>query len=149
MEMERARRSLVPTSLILVDLDRFKSINDTLGHLVGDQVLDQAAHVLNKELRMIDVPCRYGGEEFAIILPSTPLPIAIQVAERLRIAVSTDTIATDKGTMQTTASFGVSCFQHHQKADRSAFIERADQKLYDAKRNGRNCVCAETPDAAS
>lgn len=146
-EMERSRRSEQPTSLVLLDLDHFKLINDQYGHVEGDRVLRQLARTLESTLRRVDIPCRYGGEEFAIILPATPLATARQVAERLRKAVaSMQVAATTNGQspLHCTASFGVSAFYHSQIADPTAIIKRADQQLYAAKRRGRNRVASET-----
>lgn len=143
-ELERTRRSQQPTSLILADLDHFKHINDTRGHAVGDLVLASAANLLKSELRMIDIPCRYGGEEFAIILPSTPLLTAIQVAERLRSALAGAEIDTGGTHLKITASFGVASFQGDQKTTSTSLLQRADTRLYEAKKQGRNRVCAET-----
>ena len=142
-EMERTRRGQQPTSLILVDLDHFKSINDTFGHPVGDRVLIAAASILKSELRMIDIPCRYGGEEFAIILPSTPILTAIQVAERLRSVLANAEIDANGNRLSITASFGVACFYPEQKTTPTSLLERADAKLYEAKNQGRNRVSAE------
>jgi two-component system cell cycle response regulator len=143
-EMERTRRGQQPTSLILVDLDHFKSINDTFGHPVGDRVLIAAASILKSELRMIDIPCRYGGEEFAIILPSTPILTAIQVAERLRCVLANTEIDAGGVRLSVTGSFGVAAFYPNQKrATPVSLLERADKKLYQAKSDGRNRVCAE------
>lgn len=141
-EMERTRRTSQPTSLILADLDSFKSINDRYGHPIGDLVLCHAATVIRSMLRMIDIPCRYGGEEFAIILPATPLPIAVQVAERLRIALKSAWVETGKGALAVTASFGVSSFKPGESLD--TFLQRTDEKLYEAKRKGKDRVCADT-----
>jgi two-component system, cell cycle response regulator len=143
-EMERTRRSQQPTSLILADLDHFKAINDTHGHATGDRVLVAAASLLKSELRMIDIPCRYGGEEFAIILPSTPLLTAIQVAERLRGALAHTEIDAGAARLSVTGSFGVATFYpQQQRATPLSLLERADERLYRAKSAGRNRVCAE------
>lgn len=146
-EMERARRGQQPLSIILLDLDHFKSINDRFGHPAGDHVLHAAAQILKGELRMTDVPCRYGGEEFVIILPTTPLTTAVQVAERLRSALKRAPIDTDKGAVRLTASLGVAVFRPDQKTTAASLIERADEKLYEAKRSGRDRVLADTPAA--
>lgn len=145
-EMERTKRTLQPTSLILADLDHFKNINDQYGHLVGDRVICRAAAVIKRLLRMIDVPCRYGGEEFAMVLPATPLSTAIQVAERVRSALKEAPLVIDGHTLNVSASFGVSCYRHEQRANAFSLVERADKQLYIAKRQGRDQVCAEIPD---
>lgn len=144
-ELERSRRSLQPTSLILFDIDFFKKINDTFGHLAGDQILINLAQTIKNTSRKIDIACRYGGEEFALVLPSTPLLTAIQVAERLREVIDNTEIELMNGSRVTmTISLGVSTFAHNQKHDSLALIERADQQLYRAKNSGRNRVCADT-----
>ena len=142
-EMERSRRSELPTSLILLDIDHFKTINDQYGHVLGDRVLEHFAQVLLKTLRMLDIACRYGGEEFAVILPSTPLLVAIQVAERLRDAFEKTKVENDGQPIHFTTSLGVSCYHHSQQCSASALVERADQQLYAAKQAGRNRVNAE------
>jgi two-component system, cell cycle response regulator len=142
-EMERSRRNRLATSLILLDIDHFKRINDTYGHVAGDKVLERLARILEQTVRMIDIPCRYGGEEFAIILPSTPLTIACQVAERVRAAIEETRIALDAQTINITASLGVSSFFDDQESTPLNLIERADKELYTAKQNGRNRVQSE------
>ena len=87
MEMERTRRTAYPTSVIMLDLDYFKKINDTWGHDLGNKVLVQTAVLIRQTVRKLDIPCRYGGEEFVIILPNTDLPAAIGLAERLRFSI--------------------------------------------------------------
>lgn len=144
-EMERSRRSEAPTSLILLDIDHFKSINDRYGHIVGDMVLQQLARTLKNTVRKIDIPCRYGGEEFVIILPATPLGIAAQVAERLRTEVASMRLTLSGYNISFTASLGVSCYTPQQQATPSTLLERADQQLYTAKQNGRNRVASERP----
>lgn len=142
-EMERSRRSLQPLGIILVDLDHFKSINDRFGHPIGDKVLQCAADMLKAELRMIDIPCRYGGEEFVVILPATPLLTALQVAERLRTALKGRPIDVGQGELILTASFGVSAYCHDRHTTPAVLIQQADQKLYEAKHRGRDQVCAD------
>lgn len=144
-EMERSRRSLQPLSIILADLDHFKSINDRFGHPVGDKAICCAADIFKAEVRMIDLPCRYGGEEFVIILPATPLLIAIQVAERLRTALKRAPVEFETGKLTLTASFGVSTYAHDRHTTAAQLIQQADQKLYQAKKLGRDQVCAEIP----
>lgn len=143
-EMERTRRSLQATSLILLDIDHFKTINDQYGHVNGDRVLQSVAKTLKAAMRIIDIPCRYGGEEFALILPGTPLLTAIQVAQRLREALEISDIELSVDTrIRASASLGVSAYQAHHKMTGEQLVERADKQLYLAKQNGRNQVCAE------
>ncbi len=125
-------------SIILLDIDFFKHINDTYGHNMGDQVLIQVTHVLLRSLRNIDIVCRWGGEEFIVLLPSASLANAFVIAEKLRISIETMKIDTASSV---TASFGVS--QVLESDDMRDTIYRADKALYLAKHSGRNCVKTE------
>lgn len=140
-EIERTQRSRQATSLVMLDIDHFKRINDRHGHLAGDDVLRQTSRILLQTLRKIDIACRYGGEEFAIILPATPLLIAAEVAERLRLSLESATINLANATqLAITASFGVTTCLAPQNALKDALIAQADRQLYLAKNAGRNCV---------
>lgn len=142
-EFARTRRTVQPTSLILLDVDNFKSVNDTYGHIIGDKVLQEAAKILQRTMRIIDIPCRYGGEEFALILPSTPLSEAIRVAERLRGAIEVaELVIRPHEPLSITASFGVSVFNSEDAYTLHNIIEQADRQLYRAKKLGRNRVCS-------
>lgn len=144
-EMERTRRTLQPTALIMLDLDHFKAVNDNYGHEVGNLVLKQTAEQIKSHLRKLDLGCRYGGEEFALILPNTRLPEALEVAERLRQLRESEPMRLDDGTsFQVTASFGVALYRG-ELISREAFVELADRQLYAAKAAGRNRVCADRP----
>lgn len=146
MELERGSRSQHPTSLIMLDIDHFKAFNDLHGHVVGDKILVHVASTIKNTIRKIDIACRYGGEEFAIILPSTPLLTADRVAERVREFITALTINLNNQELSVTASFGVSCFTCNSNPRSSeALIDRADQQLYKAKKLGRNKVCTEPP----
>lgn len=134
--MEAAGRYGDALSLIMVDVDHFKKVNDTHGHVTGDKVLKGVAEILRKKVRGGSA-YRYGGEEMALLLPKAELEGAVQVAERLRAAIEAHKIAGVK----VTASFGVAQFDPG-LADPSAFVERADQALYQAKEGGRNRVVA-------
>lgn len=140
-EMERSRRTLLPTGLVFVDLDFFKKVNDTWGHEVGNLALIQTAELIRRLVRKIDIPCRYGGEEFAIILPATDLNTSAQVAERLRLAIEEKPLINGEHTIQLTASLGVDIFKGHEGDTAQMFIKRADSFLYQAKNEGRNRVC--------
>ncbi|MBI1921773.1 MAG: diguanylate cyclase [Geobacter sp.] len=135
MQMEKsfdaAKRYGEKLSIIMLDIDHFKKYNDTRGHLEGDKLLAKVAEVLVKELRNADYVFRYGGEEFLCMLPETDLPMAADVAERLRHAVETET--------DVPISLGVSSF-HEEVADKESLIKMADGALYRAKQNGRNRV---------
>jgi diguanylate cyclase (GGDEF)-like protein len=138
-ELRRARRSQLPLSLIIFDLDHFKRINDRHGHLCGDSVLATVGARMRENLRGSDVKCRYGGEEFLVLLPDTPLEGAKRVAEALRRELA-EIIVTWRGEAVTfTASFGVTAAQVSE-VDAQALISRADGALYRAKADGRNCV---------
>lgn len=146
-EFARCRRTGEPLSLIVLDVDHFKAINDHHGHATGDAVLAQLAATLHAGMREIDLAGRWGGEEFCVLLPQTGLAEALDVAERLRRAVaSTPTRRPDGELLSITASFGVATLEAGD-AGVDAMIERADQAMYRAKRGGRNRVCL--PAAAS
>jgi diguanylate cyclase (GGDEF)-like protein len=145
-EMERSRRSLLPTVLIMLDLDHFKQVNDRYGHEAGNLVLKQTAEHIQRHLRKLDLGCRYGGEEFAIILPNTQLNQALEAAERLRaLRESEPALLADGTRLKVTASFGLAIFRGTEALSREAFVELADQELYRAKAEGRNRVCAARP----
>ncbi len=140
-EMERTRRTGLPTSLIMLDLDHFKRLNDTYGHQFGDAVLVRVAVLIKENVRKLDVSCRYGGEEFAVILPGTRLPQAVRLAGRLRdtLAKSWKEPRGEKGRL--TASFGVETFTGRDDMTPKAFLRLADRWLFLAKAQGRNTVC--------
>ncbi len=139
-EMERTRRSDQPTSLIMLDIDFFKKVNDDWGHEVGNQALIQIARLMQKTMRKLDIPCRYGGEEFAIILPNTLLAASIPVAERLRQTIADTPLQLGEQQLKLTASLGIDTFTSDQAASVEELVERADQYLYQAKQAGRNQV---------
>lgn len=138
-ELMRARRSRLPVSLIMFDLDRFKSINDRYGHLCGDAVLAEVGAKMRASLRASDLKCRYGGEEFMILLPETPLDGAHRAAETLRRELSELEVHWNDRIIRVTSSFGVACARPNQ-IDPTPLIARADEALYRAKREGRNRV---------
>jgi len=130
-------------SLMLVDIDYFKSINDTHGHDAGDGVLREFATRLRKSIRGIDLSCRYGGEEFVVVMPDTDMAIAAGIAERIRrcIACEPFAVADGKPPIDVTISIGLATLSGHDNA--AGILKRADQALYRAKRNGRNRVVAD------
>lgn len=134
-EIERAKRYGNDLSVILLDLDSFKAINDTFGHRVGDEVLVEVAATLRRCTRDVDVSGRYGGEEFLVILPHTAVAPALEVAERIRAAVKT--LAWTQPSLRVTVSGGV-C--QYAGMDVDGLIEIADQRLYQAKEQGKNCI---------
>lgn len=140
-ELERTQRTMLPTSLMMIDLDHFKKVNDVWGHEVGNQVLKLTARLIQQVTRQLDIQCRYGGEEFVVILPSTTLLLASQVAERLRQQIEESEIVVGDQSLKVTASIGVSVRLSHEKGSASDLIKAADACLYQAKADGRNQVC--------
>jgi two-component system cell cycle response regulator len=140
-EMERTRRTGLPTSVIMLDLDHFKRLNDTYGHHFGDAVLVRVAVLLHEHVRKLDVSCRYGGEEFAVILPGTRLPQAVRLADRLRDTMAKSWQESRGGKGRLTASFGVATFTGRDDMNPEAFLQQADRWLFLAKAQGRNTVC--------
>lgn len=143
LEWRRAQRIHDALALILLDLDEFKSINDTYGHQAGDHVLCQVGRVLGGGVRQLDLPARYGGEEFAVLVPETQLAEAVDLAERLRGDLEAAHIELPDGrTFKVTASFGVAAMGSFERAEE--LVAAADEALYEAKRNGKNRVSAAT-----
>ena len=138
-ELRRARRSHLPLSMIMFDLDHFKQINDGYGHLCGDAVLADVGQRMNAVLRGSDVKCRYGGEEFLILLPDTTAAGAKRVAELVRTKLEETPVRWNNIDVPVTASFGLTAANPGELEVKS-LIGRADAALYRAKQNGRNCV---------
>ncbi len=137
-ELERARRYDRPCSLLFLDLDHFKALNDGYGHAAGDTVLCAFAGVLSTTIRNMDTAGRWGGEEFVVILPEATVEEALDIAERIRKAVSFFSFEISGG-LHLTCSVGVACYPEH-ATDQDALITAADQAMYGAKRLGRNQV---------
>jgi len=135
----RAQKNNHPLSALIVDLDHFKQFNDRYGHVVGDQVLREAARLMCTAMRESDIIGRYGGEEFSIILPDTTVKAAIFVAERLISQVSDVPIETEAGRLTIQLSIGVGVMSQETPTLHSLIV-RADQAMYLAKNAGRNCV---------
>jgi diguanylate cyclase (GGDEF)-like protein len=140
-EIGRAARYGSPLSIIMVDLDHFKSVNDFFGHQAGDHVLKCIAALLKKLLRDSDHIARYGGEEFAVILPMTPLKDALLTGERLRKAVAAEKITYHERSISLTMSCGVAAWEKNRDIGPEALVKMADEALYDAKHSGRNRCC--------
>ena len=138
-ELRRARRSQSPIALIMFDLDRFKDVNDRYGHLCGDAVLATVGRRMKEVLRGSDLKCRYGGEEFLVLLPETPLDGGTRVAEALRRDIADASIHWGTDTLAITASFGVTVALPNE-VNTAALLARVDAALYRAKDEGRNCV---------
>ena len=140
--LRRANRTGFPVSILMIDLDGFKRINDRYGHMPGDAVLSAVADELHRMLRQSDVRCRLGGDEFLVVLPDTPIEDALRVAESVRFAIESLEIPSVRGTMTITASIGVATSVTGATVDVPGFIDRADVALYRAKQEGRNGVQA-------
>lgn len=141
IETQRAFFSETPLSLIMVDIDHFKKINDTLGHTEGDKVLKEIADLLKKSVRKKDTVARYGGEEFVLILPDAGLEESFMIAERIRRLVENTTFDVGQTQLHLTISLGIANFPSHRVRSKEDLIRIADQALYEAKRGGRNRVC--------
>lgn len=139
-ELSRAHRSQQPLSVMLLDLDNFKQINDQYGHLVGDQALQAVAKRIRDCIREIDILGRYGGEEFVMLMPDTDLASAIQMAERVCLGMNSDPIKINEQTISMAASLGVATLEVGQNITIDSLLDQADQALYTAKREGRNQV---------
>jgi diguanylate cyclase (GGDEF)-like protein len=128
-------------SFLMIDIDDFKNYNDVNGHPAGDQALKITAHGLKSELRLEDVACRYGGEEFCILLPQTPINEAAAIAERIRrkIADTSYPFGQNQPEGKVTISIGISTLSRHVDTS-AAIIDAADRALYDAKRKGKNRI---------
>ncbi|GAA3229692.1 GGDEF domain-containing protein [Actinocorallia longicatena] len=139
-ELSRAQRSHEPLAVLLVDIDHFKRVNDTYGHLIGDQVLISVSSTLVHQLRDYDVIGRFGGEEFAVLLPGADTVEACRVAERLRARVRRLAVPAEESTVSVTISVGVALFRTHGQ-DLIELLASADLALYRAKESGRDRVC--------
>jgi two-component system cell cycle response regulator len=139
-ELSRSERDGKPVAIIMADLDHFKSINDSLGHAAGDAVLREVAERLKLDLRTYDLVGRYGGEEFLIVLPNCSLVVASRRANEIRCLVSKDAIVTTFATVPVTMSLGVTASDQPQNLTIEGLLQQADEALYNAKKNGRNCV---------
>ena len=135
-----SERSQRPLSVVMIDLDHFKRVNDEHGHAVGDQVLADVGRLLSESVRVIDVAGRYGGEELCVLLPNTPLDGALKFAETLRVKIATQAHHGAARALSVTASLGVGSFDHLKIADAESLLRQADDALYRAKHAGRNRV---------
>lgn len=139
-ELHRSARHQRPLSLLLFDIDHFKSINDRFGHLAGDDVLRQLGQRVGGELPEDQILARYGGEEFAVILAETSLTDAVAIAERCRDAIAATVFETSAGPLPVTISIGAAETRGVPAIKPADLIQQADEKLYAAKHEGRNCV---------
>lgn len=146
-EMELARRHSYDLSLLMLDLDHFKAINDGFGHLVGDEVLKSVVEKIKECIRQTDICFRYGGEEFVVLLNNANIADARLISERIRMSIEAYCLQTDNGPLQATISCGLAIL--HADDDAHALMDKADKALYKAKRTGRNKVCVyEHPEQA-
>jgi len=139
-EDRRARRYGGKFAILMIDLDSFKRVNDTYGHLAGDRFLSEITTTIREQLRANDLACRYGGDEFCLMLPESDLDAAWATAERIRDAVSRRVITFESVALRTTVSVGVAAYPEHDKGSLEDLLESADDALYRAKRSGRDRV---------
>ena len=145
-EIDRVARAGEPAMVLMVDIDHFKKVNDAYGHPAGDQVLKVVAQALADCIRPMDTVARFGGEEFAMILPNCPPSFGHMVAERVRAKVQSRLVTVAPGqTVQVTVSIGGAFAPQWVRSSAALWVERADQQLYRAKAEGRNCACLEQP----
>ncbi len=141
-EWNRTLRHGRSLSFVMIDVDFFKQVNDTYGHVVGDRLLQGFGRSIMASCRNIDLPARYGGEEFAIIVPDAPAQQAAMLAQRCRAAISQVAVPVGENTVQATASFGVADTELARSQDE--LLQAADAALYQCKHSGRNSVCIAT-----
>jgi two-component system, cell cycle response regulator len=141
--VEKAFQSQRPLGLIMIDIDHFKPINDTYGHDAGDEVLREFASRVQASVRGIDLACRYGGEEFVVVMPDADLSIARAVGERLRRNIASEPFLVSKGKKKLDVTISVGIAMRHDGETADAVLKRADEALYRAKRDGRNRVVSE------
>ena len=139
-ELVRSNRHRRPLSLLMLDIDHFKQVNDTHGHLAGDEVLRELAHRLETTVRQDEVLARYGGEEFAVILPESDLDASCSLGERLRELVADAPVQVNDLSIAVTVSLGIATTNGDRQASIEEIVSAADAKLYEAKRSGRNRV---------
>ncbi|MDR1389056.1 MAG: GGDEF domain-containing protein [Treponema sp.] len=137
-ELARTKREEEGASLMVMDVDKFKNFNDSYGHLAGDRVLESIAHMIKQAVRTGDVPSRFGGEEFTVLLPKTPRQTAWMVAERIRTSIEAMKVPWEPPLPQVTISIGVISFDRGTNAGAEEIISHADEALYQSKENGRN-----------
>jgi diguanylate cyclase (GGDEF)-like protein len=140
-EVERARRFGRPLSVVLADFDLLRDVNNRYGHLMGDQMIRRVADAIRTSLREYDVPARFGGDEFVVLMPETTLPEAMSVAERIRREVESIVLKSGEGSVSASVSIGVALFPAHGRSA-SDLLGAADRAVYKAKALGRNRVCA-------
>jgi diguanylate cyclase (GGDEF)-like protein len=139
-ELSRAKRHNLSIACVVIDLDHFKKVNDEYGHLAGDTALRNVSEMLLRHARKEDLPCRYGGEEFLLVLPQTHTAGAVTLTERIRESLEKEAIRTDEGLVHITLSAGIAAFPENGAATPDDLLRLADAALYEAKEKGRNRV---------
>ena len=139
-ELNRAKRYHQPLSLVFIDIDHFKEVNDSFGHSIGDQFLKQIAQKLLSLFRTTDLVARYAGDEFVAILPATPGEGAMTLANRIQEVLSRYQVMVRGKTLQVSVSIGVDTYENNGGIGSVSLIDRADKAMYEAKAMGRNCV---------
>ena len=148
IETQKSFYGSTPVSLVMVDIDHFKKVNDTFGHLEGDKVLCEIASLLKTSVRKKDTVARYGGEEFVLILSGAGLEESAMIAERIRRLVENTPVQMEQAQINLTVSLGISNFPIHRPQSKEELVKMADLALYEAKRGGRNKVCIFSPERA-
>lgn len=141
-EMERGKRFNRPVTVVMIDMDHFKSVNDGHDHLFGSYVLSEVGKIIKASTRTVDIPARYGGDEFLIVLSETPLAGIEQFCERLRTRIEQATFSQGKDSIKLTISMGFASSALGETVAAKELVRKADMALYEAKRRGRNQVCA-------
>jgi diguanylate cyclase (GGDEF)-like protein len=139
-EMARTKRTGHPCTLVMIDLDNFKGLNDRFGHLEGDRFLEEFGKIMRDNSRSTDLPCRYGGDEFALVMPATSVAHTLKTAERLRTILAN---MPQKSDPPVTLSVGVSEYTPSSPYTAKKLVRAADMALYEAKREGRNRICVD------
>jgi len=139
-KMHESRKDKKPLSLVMIDIDHFKNLNDTWGHLCGDEVIHSVSANILQRIRQTDLAARYGGEEFVLLLPDTDLHTALAISERIRLGIAESVLDYHGNAVSVTVSMGVALFHPEKDLGTNSFIERADTALYEAKHLGRNRV---------
>ena len=148
IETQKSFYGSTPVSLVMVDIDHFKKVNDTFGHLEGDKALCEIASLLKTSVRKKDTVARYGGEEFVLILSGAGLEESTMIAERIRRLVENTPLQMERAQINLTVSLGISNFPIHRPQSKEELVKMADLALYEAKRGGRNKVCIFSPERA-
>lgn len=141
VEASRVRRTGQPCTLLMMDVDNFKLLNDTFGHDAGDRFLERLGGIIKQDLRVTDYPCRFGGDEFSVIMPGSNINESFLMAKRIQSSVTKLVKTTHADIMEhLSASFGLAAYEAHSPAGVADFFKQADQELYEAKKRGKNQI---------